>query len=83
MWIPIVGDESLTCEQEEHNESKTDVANMWVDCVSKMIVGHVALDWTKVASKFLQITNHPIRVEVTGKRVNRGVEWGLKPVNFF
>ena len=37
-----------------------------------------------MASKFLQITNHYSRVEVTGKIVNRGVELGLKmPVNFF
>ena len=56
---------------------------MWVDCVSKKIA-HVPLNWSKVASKFLLITNCHIRVEVTGKRVNRGVELGLKiPVNFF
>ena len=47
---------------------------MWVDCVSKKMVRHVPLNWSKVASKFFQITNHHIRVEVTGKRVNRGVE---------
>ena len=35
-------------------------------------------------SKFLQFTNHHICVEVTGKRVNRGVGLGLEiPVNFF
>ena len=44
----------------------------------KKIVGHVPLNWSKVASKFLQLTNHHIRVEVTGKRVNRGVGLGLK-----
>ena len=49
----------------------------------KKIVGYVPLNWSKVASKFLQITNHYSRVEVTGKIVNRGVELGLKmPVNF-
>ena len=31
------------------------------------------LNWSEVASKFLQFANHHIRVEVTGKRVNRGV----------
>ena len=37
-----------------------------------------------MASKFLQIASHYIRVEVTGKRVNHGVELGLKiPVNVF
>ena len=37
--------------------------------VSKKIVGHVPLSWSKVASKFLQFTNHHTRVEETGKRV--------------
>ena len=37
-----------------------------------------------MASKFLQIASHYIFVEVTGKRVNHGVEMGLKiPVNVF
>ena len=85
MWISIVGDESLTCEREEHNENdKSAAAILWDDCVSKKIVGHVLLDWSKVASKFLQLTNHHIRVEVTGKRVNRSVGLGLEiPANYF
>ena len=57
---------------------------MWADIFSKKRVGHVLLNWSKVASKFLQIASHYIRVEVTGKRVNNGVELGLKiPVNVF
>ena len=37
-----------------------------------------------MVSKFLQLTNHHARVEVTGKRVNRGVGLGLEiPVNYF
>ena len=37
-----------------------------------------------MASKFLQITNHHIRAEVTEKRVNRGVELELKiPIKLF
>ena len=79
MWISITEDDLLTCEREEHNENdKSAVAIMWDDCVSKMIVGHIPLNWSKVASKFLQLTNHHIRVEVTGKRVNRGVGLGLE-----
>ena len=31
-----------------------------------------------MASKFLQLTNDQIRVEVAGKRVNLGVGLGLK-----
>ena len=37
-----------------------------------------------MAFKFLQFTNHPVPLEVTGKRVNRGVGLGLEiPVNYF
>ena len=42
------------------------------------------LNWSKVTSKFLQFTNHHIHVEVTRKRVNRGVGLGLKiPIKYF
>ena len=46
--------------------------------VFQKIVGYVPLSWSKMASKFLQITNYRICVEVTGKRVNHGVEVGLE-----
>ena len=79
MWISIIGDDSLTCEREEHNENdKNAVVIIWDDCVSKNLAGHVPLNWSKVASKFLQLTNHHSRVEVTGKRVNRGVGLGFE-----
>ena len=85
VWISIIGDDSLTCEREEHNENdKSAVAIVWDDCVSKKIVGHVLLNWSKVASKFLQLTNHHIRAEVTGKRVSCGVGLGLEiPTKYF
>ena len=52
--------------------------------VFQKIVGYVPLNWIWMASKFLQITNYHIRVEVTGKRVNHGVEVGLEiPLNYF
>ena len=85
MWISIIEDDSSTREREEHNENdKSAVAIIWDDCVSKKIVGHVPLNWSKVASKFLQLTNHHICVEVTGKRVSRCVGLGLEiPANYF
>ena len=46
--------------------------------VFQKIAGYVPLSWSKMASKFLQITNYHICVEVTGKRVNHGVEVGLE-----
>ena len=52
MSIPIIGDDSLTCERKEHNEHDK----------------NVPLNWSKVASKFLQFTNHHICVEETGKK---------------
>ena len=52
--------------------------------VFEKIVGHVALSWSQMTSKFLQFTNHHIHVEVTGKRVNRGLGLALEiPVNYF
>ena len=42
------------------------------------------LNWSEVAFKFLQPANHHIRLEVTGKRVNRGVGLRLEiSVNYF
>ena len=42
------------------------------------------LNWSKVASKFLQFTNYHIHVKVTRKRVNRGIGLGLEiPVKYF
>ena len=36
VWIPFIGDDSITCEREEHNENdKNAVAIIWDDCVSK------------------------------------------------
>ena len=45
---------------------------------------YVPPNWSKMASKFLQLTNPHIRVEVTGKIISPGVELGLKiPVKLF
>ena len=50
----------------------------------QQLVWHVPLNWSKAVSKFLQFTNHHVRVKVTGKRVNRSVGLGLEiPVNYF
>ena len=52
--------------------------------VFQKIVGYVPLNWSKMAPKFLQITNYHIRLEVTQKRVSYGVEVGLEiPLNYF
>ena len=68
MQISIIGDDTLTCEREEHNEhDKNTVAAVWHYCVSKKLERHAPLNWSKVACKFLQFTNHHIHIEVTEK----------------
>ena len=53
----------------------------WLPC---QLAGYVLLNWSKVLSKLLQFTNHHVRVEVTGKRLNRGFGLGLEiQVNYF
>ena len=49
---------------------KNAIAIRWMTVFQKKIVGDVPLNWSKVASKFLQFRNHHICVEVAGKRVN-------------
>ena len=66
VWISIIADDSLACEREEACE-KESRCNHMDDCFSKNIARHVPLNWSKMASKFLQFTNL-IRVELTGKR---------------
>ena len=42
------------------------------------------LNQSKIASKFLQLTNYHIRVEAIRETVNRGVGLGLEiPANYF
>ena len=55
-----------------------------IDWLPRQLVGHVSLNWSKMLSKFLQFTNHHVRVDVTEKRVNHGVGLGLEiPINYF
>ena len=85
IWNPLVGDDSLICEQEQSNEhDKYAVAIVFDDCLLKKVVGHVPLYWSKLAFKFPQFQNHSIRVATTGKRVNRGADLGLEiPADYF
>ena len=83
--MSIIGNDSIISERKEHNENyRNAVAVAWDGCASKNIVGHIPLNRIKVASKFLQFSNHHIHIEVTGERVNLVVGLGIKiPVNYF
>ena len=79
IWRPVVGDETLICEQEETNEyDRNAVSIMFDDCISKKVVGHVPFSWSKLAVKFLEFSNHRICVVVIGKRVNRSAGFDLE-----
>ena len=51
---------------------------MFDDCVLKNVVGHVPLNWSKFAAKFLHFLNHHIRVVVTRSQLNPGAKFGLE-----
>ena len=56
VWIPIIGENSLTCERKEFNENdKNAVTIIWDDCVSKKTVGHGRQNWSKLASTFMHV----------------------------
>ena len=60
------------------------LAPLQIDWLPWQLVEHVLLNWNKVLSKLIQFTNHHVRVEVTGKRVN--LCFGLRleiQVNYF
>ena len=60
------------------------LAPLRIDWLPWQLVEHVRLNWSKALSKLIQFTNHHVLVEVTGKRVNRGVGFGLEiQVNYF
>ena len=60
------------------------LAPLRIEWLSWQLVGHVPLNWSKVLSKLLKFTNHHVRVEVTGKRINCGFRLGLEiQVNIF
>ena len=71
----ISGDESLylTCEDgNKHNKPAVAVI------IGGSTVGNVPKTLSKTVSLFLALPNFVINCKVTGKRINRGAENGLK-----
>ena len=48
----------------------------------KKLLGMFHFNWSKLAAKILQFPNHRICVVVTGKRVKRGLRFGLKITDY-
>ena len=60
------------------------LALLWIDWLPWQLIGYVLLNCSKTLSKLILFTNHHVLVEVTGKRVNHGFEFGLTiQVNYF
>ena len=76
---PLVG-ETLKCRQELSNKvDKNAVAIIRSDSWEKeAIVGHVAQNISKTCSMFLKVPNISIDVQVIGKGLNPGGDYGLE-----
>ena len=84
IWNPAIG-EILKCKREPTNEvDKHAVTIMCSDSLGKeSVVGHIPHNISKFSSMFLTIPSTVIKVEVLGKRVNRGSGYGLEiPVKY-
>ena len=74
LWTPVVG-EMLTLRKEPENLFDCHaVAVMKND----LLVGHIPRSICRVVSYFLAKDGHNAVCEVTGNRVNRGVQLGLE-----
>ena len=72
IWNPVIGE--ILNEVDKHA-----VAIMCSDSLGKeSVVGHIPHNISKFSSMFLTIPSTAIKVEVLGKRVNRGSGYGLE-----
>ena len=80
IWNPKLGGNNVEVKHEVNNESDKFAIAIFH---SKRIVGHVPKHLNKFFYQFLSLPNCTINCEVTGKRVNRGGEYGLEiPVKY-
>ena len=84
IWKPLIVDDSLRFKREDDNIlDKNAVAVIRSNHIRPRVVGHVPFSYSSTFKKFLSLPNHTIRVLVTGKRINRGVGYGLEiPVEY-
>ena len=84
IWEPLLG-KCLKCVKEPTNEAdKHAVAVVHINSLSKeVVVGLVPKFISMIVSMFLSLPWCTLGIEVTGKRVNRGVGYGLEiPAKF-
>ena len=75
IWTPKAGDKNFCLKSENENQhDKFAVAIV----LEEQIVGHVPKNLSKIFHLFMKIPNSTIGCKVTGKRVNRGVDYGLE-----
>ena len=75
IWTPKAGDKNFCLKSENENQhDKFAVAIV----LEEQIVGHVPKNLSKIFHRFMKIPNSTIGCKVTGKRVNRGVDYGLE-----
>ena len=81
IWSPLCG-EIIKCKREPTNkEDKNTIAIMRTDSMGdgeESIIRHIPKNISKDISKFLTLPRCSLEAEVTGKMVNRGVDYGLK-----
>ena len=83
IWVPLIGDDSLTCQKEHGNMHDHHAVAIKQD---GRTVGHIPKNMTGFIWRFLCLPNTSVRVEVLavlGPRMNRGAGHGLEvPVNY-
>ena len=74
IWTPVE-EETYSCTREPGNEQNCNaVAVMYED----RVVGHIPLAISKCISSFVTLPRSFLETKVTGKRINRGGEYGLE-----
>ena len=73
-WDPVVGRRysCITEEKNEHDEYAVAVVN------DDEVVGYIPLRLSRIMSMFLKLTGSHKEVEVTGKYVNQGADYGVE-----
>ena len=79
IWTPIIGDDNLLCKHERDNKhDENAIAVLKGNGSGPRIGGHVPFCYSSLFMKFFSLPYHCIKVCVEGKRVNRGVGYGLE-----